>query len=50
MDSYDKLLSAWETSFKERDIETTYGQTHMIIAGDPQHLCCFFMEQPIILQ
>ncbi|WP_230202549.1 alpha/beta fold hydrolase [Paenibacillus ihumii] len=37
MDSYDKLLSAWETSFKERDIETTYGQTHMIIAGDPQH-------------
>ncbi|MEK4439001.1 hypothetical protein [Paenibacillus sp. FSL K6-2862] len=33
-DSYNKLLHAWETDFEERNIETTYGLTHIIIAGD----------------
>lgn len=33
-DSYDRLLKLWETEFEERDIETDYGKTHIIIAGN----------------
>lgn len=34
MDSYDELLASWETEFHELDIDTTYGRTHLILAGD----------------
>lgn len=36
-ESYDKLLDDWGVSIKEKDIETTYGHTHIIKAGDPQN-------------
>lgn len=32
--SYNKLLHAWGTDLEERYIETTYGLTYIIIAGD----------------
>lgn len=34
MDTYDTLLSSWDTEFEEKDIETKYGLTHVIITGD----------------
>lgn len=34
MDSYNMLLHSWETDFEEKVVETTYGLTHVIIAGD----------------
>jgi Predicted hydrolases or acyltransferases (alpha/beta hydrolase superfamily) len=37
MDSYDTLLNSWETDWQEKDIETSYGGTHIITAGDRQN-------------
>jgi len=37
LDSYDQLLQAWGVDVAECDIHTSYGQTHIITAGDPQH-------------
>lgn len=34
--TYNALLEQWETPFEEKDIETTYGSTHVIIAGKPE--------------
>lgn len=39
IDTYDLLLNSWDSNFEERDIETTYGLTHVIIAGDRQKPC-----------
>ncbi|MBD7969263.1 alpha/beta fold hydrolase [Paenibacillus gallinarum] len=36
-DSYNTLLKSWKTDFEEKDIVTSYGQTHIIVAGDPQN-------------
>lgn len=36
VDTYDMLLNSWDSDFEERDIETTYGLTHVIIVGDRQ--------------
>lgn len=33
--SYDKLLASWNVDKEERDITTTWGTTHVIIAGEP---------------
>lgn len=35
-DSYNKLLHSWGTEFQEKDIETSYGITHVITVGDHQ--------------
>ncbi|WP_244879165.1 MULTISPECIES: alpha/beta fold hydrolase [Paenibacillus] len=35
-DSYELLLDSWGTKYEERDVDTTYGLTHVITAGDPQ--------------
>lgn len=40
--TYNKLLSLWGTEYEERDIETVYGLTHVIMAGKPD-------GKPIIL-
>lgn len=34
IETYDRLLSLWNCDKKERDIETTYGMTHVIECGD----------------
>jgi pimeloyl-ACP methyl ester carboxylesterase len=34
MESYDKLLAMWDVDFKEIDVETEFGTTHCITAGD----------------
>ena len=34
LDLYDQKLSSLEISFQEQDIQTTYGKTHVVIAGD----------------
>ncbi|MBP3886373.1 MAG: alpha/beta fold hydrolase [Cellulosilyticum sp.] len=31
--TYNELLKQWDTIIEERDIETTYGSTHVIVAG-----------------
>ncbi|GIO87880.1 hypothetical protein J25TS5_48120 [Paenibacillus faecis] len=36
VDTYDMLLNSWDSDFEEKDIETTYGLTHVIIVGDRQ--------------
>ncbi|CAM3586491.1 hypothetical protein [Marinicrinis lubricantis] len=36
-DSYNRLLEAWNIPVEERDIETSYGKTHLISAGDSQN-------------
>lgn len=33
--SYDRLLNAWGVPTEERDLGTSYGTTHAILAGDP---------------
>ncbi|MFS1513774.1 alpha/beta fold hydrolase [Chengkuizengella sp. SCS-71B] len=33
-ESYDRLLEMWDVEVQEHDIETTYGKTHIIEAGD----------------
>lgn len=35
-DSYELLLDSWGTKYEERDVDTAYGLTHVITAGDPQ--------------
>lgn len=34
--SYNELLDAWGTEFQELDVETPYGTTHCITAGEPE--------------
>lgn len=36
IETYNALLSKWETSVEEKEIVTQYGSTHVIIAGNPQ--------------
>lgn len=36
MDSYSIMLEHWEVPFQERDIETTFGVTHIIEFGETQ--------------
>ena len=33
LETYDRLLKFWDTDYQERDIPTSYGSTHVIIAG-----------------
>ncbi len=33
LQTYDKLLSMWGTALEERDIDTFYGTTHVIVCG-----------------
>jgi pimeloyl-ACP methyl ester carboxylesterase len=33
-ESYDKLLESWNIDKEERDIETNYGKTHIILTGN----------------
>lgn len=33
-ESYDRLLQLWGTDFEELDIDTTFGKTHIITAGN----------------
>ena len=35
IETYDKLLAAWDCDKTEKDISTTYGTTHVIECGDP---------------
>lgn len=37
VDLYDRLLQAWNVEVKEMSVETSYGKTHMIIAGKPEN-------------
>ncbi|MCL2052589.1 MAG: alpha/beta hydrolase [Lachnospiraceae bacterium] len=34
LDTYDKLLEMWNVDKEERDIQTTYGMTHVILCGN----------------
>jgi len=34
-ESYDRLVAAWGVDAEQRDLETSYGKTHAILAGDP---------------
>ena len=34
-ESYDRLVAAWGVPTEERDLATSYGTTHAILAGDP---------------
>ncbi|MNZ91622.1 Carboxylesterase YbfK [compost metagenome] len=36
-ESYDRLLASWGTAYEQRTIETSYGATHIITAGSPNH-------------
>lgn len=36
-DSYDLLLHSWGVDFEEKDIETSYGQTHVITVGNAEN-------------
>jgi pimeloyl-ACP methyl ester carboxylesterase len=33
MESYDRLVASWGVATEERDLETSYGTTHVILAG-----------------
>ncbi len=33
IETYDKLLAMWGTPFEEKDVETFYGSTHVILCG-----------------
>jgi pimeloyl-ACP methyl ester carboxylesterase len=33
-ESYDRLVASWGVPTEERDLETSYGKTHVILAGD----------------
>jgi pimeloyl-ACP methyl ester carboxylesterase len=35
LESYDRLVAAWGVPTEERDLETSYGKTHVILAGAP---------------
>ena len=49
-DSYNTLLKSWKTDFEELDIETSYGQTHIIVAGDPQRPPLLFFMVLLTIQ
>ena len=34
LDSYDRLLGLWGVPVEESDVETRYGATHVVAAGD----------------
>lgn len=36
-ESYDRLLAAWGVDYKEIDLDTTYGKTHVIISGNSEN-------------
>jgi len=36
-ESYDRLLKEWGIAIEERDMETAYGMTHVIVAGNPEN-------------
>ena len=33
--AYDSLMRSWPVPFGERDVETEYGQTHLVVSGPP---------------
>ena len=35
--TYDALLKKWDVDFKETDVKTRYGLTHVITAGNPEN-------------
>ncbi|MEO3945634.1 alpha/beta hydrolase [Gorillibacterium sp. CAU 1737] len=35
--SYDRLLEQWGVPIEERDLPTSFGTTHVLLAGDPAH-------------
>ncbi|MUT68318.1 alpha/beta fold hydrolase [Paenibacillus sp. NEAU-GSW1] len=37
LQSYNRLLEQWSVAYQEADVETRYGVTHCIIAGNPDH-------------
>lgn len=37
LDSYDQLLKQWDVEIKEIDVQTKYGATHCILAGDEKN-------------
>lgn len=37
LESYDRLLNAWEVDFEETDVASEYGTTHVIQAGDKRN-------------
>lgn len=37
-ESYNHLLAEWDVAYEEKVIEGTYGNTHLIIAGNPDHI------------
>lgn len=42
LDTYDLLLKTWGIPVQEEDIETTFGRTHLVVAGDP-------LAEPLLL-
>lgn len=36
-ESYDRLLNGWNVPYKEVDVSTQYGITHIITAGNPEN-------------
>ena len=32
---YDSVMRTWPVAFDERDVETAYGQTHLVVSGSP---------------
>lgn len=35
--TYDELLAMWEVAVEEKDVETTYGTTHVILCGQEEN-------------
>ena len=35
LESYDRLVKAWGVNVQETDVQTAYGRTHLLTAGDP---------------
>jgi pimeloyl-ACP methyl ester carboxylesterase len=33
IETYDKLLAMWDTPFEEKDVDTFYGNTHVVLCG-----------------
>jgi len=33
--TYDSLMRSWPVPFAERDVETAYGRTHLVVSGPP---------------
>jgi hypothetical protein len=32
---YDSAMRTWPAPFDEHDVETAYGQTHLVVSGPP---------------